>query len=123
MKSYRDLIVWQESIKLVKSVYVISQEFPKEEVFALTNQLRRAVVSIPSNIAEGQKRRTSKDFLQFVQIAFGSAAEVDTQIEIAYQLGYIKLKEYTRINDQIDHILRMLNKLSYVISHPKENTI
>ena len=91
MKSYRDLIVWQESIKLVKSVYVISQEFPKEEIFSLTNQLRRAVVSIPSNIAEGQRRRTSKDFLQFVQIAFGSAAEVDTQIEIAYQLGYINI--------------------------------
>lgn len=118
MKSYRDLTVWQESMKLVKNVYDASQDFPQEEIFALTNQLRRAVVSIPSNIAEGQRRRTSKDFLQFIQIAFGSAAEVDTQIEIAHQLGYLNKEKYTQIIRQTDYVLRMLNKLSFAIAHP-----
>lgn len=112
MVSHKELKVWQESIHLVKDVYVITKSFPKEELFVLTSQMRRAAISIPSNIAEGYVRKSTKEFLQFIQIAFGSASELDTQMIIAKELGYIKPEQYAQITQQIDYILRMLNKLS-----------
>src|SRR5215216_3360360 len=89
IKSYRDLIVWQKSISLVKGVYVVSQSFPKEEQYGLTNQMRRCAVSIPSNIAEGYGRNSTGDYKRFLQVAVGSLYELQTQIEIAFNLDYI----------------------------------
>lgn len=85
-KSYKELIVWQKSIQLVRAVYVLSGGFPKSELYGLTSQMRRAAVSTPSNIAEGYKRKSKLEFLQFLSIAEGSAAELETQIIIAKNL-------------------------------------
>ncbi len=86
VESFKQLIVWQRSIELVKEVYAITNKFPKEELYGLVSQMRRAAISIPSNIAEGKKRKTKKDFLHFLRIADGSAAELETQIIIAKDL-------------------------------------
>ena len=86
MSDYKDLNVWQESINLVEDVYTIVKLFPREEAYALSDQLRRAVVSIASNIAEGSNRNTQKEFIQFLYIALGSAAEVETQLNYCKQI-------------------------------------
>ena len=92
IRNYRDLIVWQKGMDLVETVYVATKRFPKEELYGLTSQLRRAVVSILSNIAEGHGRRTDKEFAQFLAIAKGSLHESETQILIAERLGYLEKK-------------------------------
>jgi four helix bundle protein len=88
--SYRDLLVWRKGIDLVRSIYQITQTFPQDERFGLTSQIRRAAVSVPSNIAEGQARHTTREFIHFVSTAEGSIAEVDTQLVIAIELGICK---------------------------------
>jgi four helix bundle protein len=88
IESYRDLHVWQRAVDVTLAVYRITQEFPKEELFALTNQLRRAAVSVPSNIAEGYGRQSRGEYKQFLGIARGSNLEVQTQLYIASRLGY-----------------------------------
>lgn len=93
---------------LVTSVYQISREFPKEELYGLTDQIRRAAVSIPSNIAEGQARQTTRDFLNFLSIAQGSRAEVETHILIAQRLGYIDEKQKTSLINQLEEITKLL---------------
>jgi len=109
MKSHKDLKVWQESMTLVEVVYAKTKLFPKEELFGLTSQVKRAAVSIPSNIAEGAGRKGSKEFQRFLYIAMGSASELDTQIEIAVRLGFV---EYDKtIIDKIYFIKNMLAKL------------
>jgi four helix bundle protein len=107
--SHKDLIVWQKSMRLVVCIYEITEKFPKEEIFGLTSQMRRAAVSIPSNIAEGRCRSTRKDFSQFLRIAFGSAAELDTQIEIAEQLPKTKNISFSKEKELLDEIRKMLN--------------
>lgn len=87
---HKDLEAWKESIELVKTVYKISKQFPKDELFCLTSQIRRAVISIPSNIAEGSARVSAKETERFLDIALGSLAEVETQLIIANELEYIK---------------------------------
>jgi four helix bundle protein len=89
IRSYKDLIVWQKSMDLAVEVYILSQNFPSQETYSLTNQLRRAVVSIPSNISEGNQRNSTLEFLQFLSIAQGSLAESETQIILAIRLNYI----------------------------------
>src|SRR5437870_12101920 len=89
VKNYQELIVWQRAIDLVEDVYKASKNFPREEIYGLTSQIRRAAVSIPSNIAEGQGRRTTSDFLRHLSIAYGSLREVETQILIARRLKYV----------------------------------
>ncbi len=86
--SYRDLIVWQKGMLLCKEVYLLTQNFPKEEIYGLTSQMRRSVISIPSNIAEGRGRNSDKEFIRFLQIALGSIYELQTQLELAFELGY-----------------------------------
>ena len=88
VNSYRDLIVWRKAMDLVRQVYVLTRPFPKEENFGLTSQMRRAAVSIPANVAEGQARGTTGEFRQFLGIARGSLAEVETLIELSRDLGY-----------------------------------
>ncbi len=85
-RSYKDLIVWQKSIQLVKSIYRITEHFPKSELYGLSSQMRRAAISIPSNIAEGYKRKGRAEFIQFLSIAGGSAAELETQLIISKEL-------------------------------------
>ena len=111
IKSHRDLIVWQKSIALVKEIYALTRKFPKSETFALSNQMQRAVVSIPSNIAEGHTRQHTGEFRQFLYTALGSAAELDTQIVISNELGYVNKEETCRIEEQLDEI----RKMTYVL--------
>ena len=111
IRSHRDLIVWQKAMNLVEAVYKATASFPKEEKYALTNQIRRAVVSIPANIAEGQGRRLSKEYLYFLANARGSLLELDTHLEIATRLGYLGKTTYKELKDQLDEVARMLNGL------------
>lgn len=111
VKRYCDLVAWQKAMDLVEEVYKISKGFPKEELYGLTNQLRRAAVSVPSNIAEGQSRG-SRDFVRFLSIAQGSLSEVETQMEIAVRLGYTKNADLTRFDDLVAEVGRLLNGLS-----------
>lgn len=107
--SYQDLIVWQKSIDLVEEIYLLTAEFPKEEIYVLSSQMRRSVISIPSNIAEGQRRKNLKEFLQFLRIAYGSAAELETQIIICKRLLKLKLLNYTRAENLLNEIQKMFN--------------
>ncbi len=109
---YRNLIVWQKAMDLVILVYVLVSDFPKEETYGLSSQIKRAVISIPSNIAEGSRRTSSKDRKYFLVIAFGSVAELETQIELAKRLGFGKEENYAKINSTLDEVARMLNKMS-----------
>lgn len=107
---FTDLVVWQRAMELVKQVYVLSKKFPADERYALTDQLRRAVVSIPSNIAEGSGRSSNADYAHFLSIARGSLYETMTQLRIAVDLGYIpELSE--DINSKIDEVGRMLGAM------------
>ena len=118
-QNYKDLLVWQKGIDLAKSIYRLTQNFPSEERFGLTAQMRRATVSIPSNLAEGQARHTSGEFVQFISHAEGSAAELDTQLILAVELGFCKKPAALPIYESIDEIRRMLNALRRAISRRK----
>ena len=108
---YRELEVWQKAMDLVKMVYRHTAGFPREEMFGLTNQLRRASVSIPSNVAEGQGRRTTKEFLYHLSVARGSILEVQTQVEIARRLLYLTEDQGKELDQQIIMVIRLLNGL------------
>jgi four helix bundle protein len=105
------LIVWQKAMDLVEAVYRATTGFPKEEVFGLRAQVRKAVVSIPSNIAEGEGRRTTADFLRFLSIAHGSLREVETQVLIAERLGYIDAETRRGVMDSAAEVGRLINGL------------
>lgn len=107
-KNYRELIVWQEGIKLAKFVYKLTEKFPCQETYALADQVRRAVVSVPSNIAEGQARKAPGDFRRFLHIALGSLAEVDTQLILAQEFGYLNNK---MLDDQIQGLRKKIYAL------------
>ncbi|MFA6259767.1 MAG: four helix bundle protein [Candidatus Peribacteraceae bacterium] len=109
--SYRDLTVWQKSIQLVKAVYEVTEHFPKSEQCNLVSQMRRCAVSIPSNIAEGQRRSSRKDFRHFLFHAFGSGAELETQIEIAKQLPFGAGLQYEQADQLLSEVMKMLNVL------------
>jgi four helix bundle protein len=111
IKTFKDLRVWQKGIELVKEVYRITRSFPNEERYGLTSQMRRAAVSIPSNAAEGFRRRYSKEHKQFLSIALGSCAELETQTIISKELGYIDSVNEKPLMDLIDHICGMLVNL------------
>jgi len=111
IRSYRDLIVWQQSVELVTILYELTQKFPKEELYGLTSQLRRSAVSIPSNIAEGKSRKTKKDYIKFLNIAYSSGAELETQIEIAKRLPQTKDFDYRKISSLLFGVMKMLNTL------------
>jgi len=111
VKNYRELIVWQKAMDLVIEVYTISRTFPREEVYVLTSQLRRAAVSVPSNIAEGQGRRTTADFLRHLSISYGSLREVETQTLIAARLGYLTDRRCQEVLNLAAEVGRLLNGL------------
>jgi four helix bundle protein len=111
VKHYQELIAWQKAMDLVEEVYRASRSFPREEIYGLTSQLRRAAVSIPSNIAEGQGRRTTADFLRHLSIAYGSLLELETQLLIATRLNYLvpqKCQEILKIAGEVGRILNGL---------------
>lgn len=114
MKSsnYKELKVWQKAMDLTVEVYKLVKLLPKEETYALSDQMRRAVVSIPSNIAEGQGRNSDKEFIQFLSFARGSLWELETQIEICLRIGYIDQSLTTNIYNLIAEISKMINALS-----------
>ncbi len=109
--SYRDLIVWQKSMQLVVATYELTESFPRSEIYGLTSQMRRAAVSIPSNIAEGRRRGSKKEFRQFLTNAFGSGSELETQIEIAKILPFSKNLNYKRVDSLLEEVMKMLNKM------------
>jgi four helix bundle protein len=110
--SYQELIVWQKAMDLTVQIYKITAKLPKEELFSLTNQMRRAAVSIPSNIAEGQARHSRKEFLQFIGIAKGSKAELETQLLLCQKIGYLIDTDISEAMNLLQEVGKMLNVLA-----------
>jgi four helix bundle protein len=111
VRNYRELIVWQKAMELVELVYQATKQFPKEELYGLTSQVRRSAVSIPSNIAEGQARKSTAEFLNFLSIANGSRAEMETQILLAQRLKYVTNDTAQQILNLSEEVNRLLNGL------------
>jgi four helix bundle protein len=120
MSSYQNLIIWQKAIDLVKQIYTITNNFPKSELYGLTSQIRRASVSIPSNIAEGHGRRTSKEFAQFYSVAYGSTLELETQLYLAKELGFLSNEDYGKIHQNLQEVSKMLNSITYKLKLKSE---
>lgn len=118
-QSYKDLVVWQKGISLAKAIYQLTAKFPGEEKFGLTAQMRRAAISIPSNIAEGQARHTTGEFIQFISHAEGSTAELETQAILSIELGFAEAKGTKSVFALLDDIRRMLNGLRRKLSAQK----
>lgn len=112
IRSYKELIVWQKSIQLVKEVFLLTVIFPKSEIYGIIAQMRRAAVSIPSNIAEGYGRKSTKDYIRFYSIAFGSALELETQVIIAKELNFAKKEDFVKVDKLLEEVLKMLNKMT-----------
>lgn len=111
IRNYKDLLVWQKGLQLVKQIYLLTQSFPAEEKFGLTAQMRRAAVSVPSNIAEGQARQTTGEFVQFLAIAKGSLAELETQLILSAELGFCNEGEAAAVLEVITQLQKMLSSL------------
>ena len=111
VKSYKDLVVWQKALDLVEMVYDVTKRFPREELYGLTSQLRRAAVSVPSNIAEGHSRDSTAEFRHFLSIAAGSLAEMETQLLIAVRLNYIEPKTLQKLLENQVEISKMIKAL------------
>ena len=113
IKSHKDLVVWQRSLELVIAIYELTGLFPKSEMYGLTIQMRLASISIASNIAEGKRRGSRKDFRHFLLNSFGSGAEVETQIEIAKRLSFGKKLDYEQVDGLLNEVMRILNRLIF----------
>lgn len=111
--SYKELIVWKKSIELVKNIYALTSEFPKSELHGIVMQIRRAAISIPSNIAEGYGRKSYKEYVQFYAIAYGSALELETQLIIAKQLGFVSEDKFENIELLLTEVIKMLYVMVY----------
>ena len=111
--TYKDLIVWQKSIELVVAIYELTELFPRSELYGLTSQIRRAVVSIPSNIAEGRRRGSRKDFRHFLLNSFGSGSELETQITISKLLPFGSKLNYSKVDALLGEVMRMLNRFIF----------
>lgn len=104
IKTHKDLDVWKESMNLAKEVYKLTESFPKEEIFGLISQMRRAAASIPGNVAEGAARNSDKEFIQFLHVSLGSLAELETQLLLSKELGFLK-------NEQLDGRVEQIRKM------------
>ncbi|MBP3712332.1 MAG: four helix bundle protein [Bacteroidaceae bacterium] len=111
METHKDLRVWQQSIEMVTSIYLLTRSFPKEELFGLVSQLRRAAVSVPSNIAEGYARSTDKEKLHFLRISSGSMSEIETQLMLCLNLEYIEMDKYEELSETVTSVWKQLNSL------------
>ncbi|WHZ16840.1 MAG: hypothetical protein OJF52_003690 [Nitrospira sp.] len=119
-KPHKKLDVWNMAIDLTLGIYHVSESFPKEERFGLTNQMRRAALSVPSNIAEGAARQTRKEFMNYLHMAQGSLSELDTHLEPAKRLDYLAREEWTKFDQHLDRIDKMLSGL---IRHQKTKNV
>jgi four helix bundle protein len=119
IKSFRDLRVWQAGIELVESIYAVTAKFPRNELYGLCSQMQRAAVSVPSNIAEGHARESTKEYLQHLSIAQASLAELETQLEIARRLKYISEDEVTELFAKMSALGRQLFALRNALIRPK----
>ena len=115
INSYKELIVWQKGIELVQKVYKLTADFPKSEVYGLIFQMRRSAVAIPSNVAEGYGRKSSKEYCQFYSIAYGSVLELETQVIISKKLGFGNEKDYSSILNLIEEMSKMLHTMQLKI--------
>ena len=111
IKNYQELNIWKRSVEIVIEIYNTSKNFPKEELYGLTSQIRRASVSIPSNIAEGFNRYHNKEFRQFLYVSLGSCAEVETQLFIAQRLNYVDQEKAPKLIKELGEIGKMINNL------------
>ena len=111
MQTHNDLNVWQKSIDFVVDIYMNTNSFPKEEMYGLTSQIRRAAVSVPSNIAEGYGRYSEKELIRFLFISLGSASEIETQLIISHRLKYLDNESFEKLNRNVLEIIRMLSAL------------
>jgi len=121
MKNFRELRVWQAAMNLVERIYQVTRDFPKEELYGLTSQLRRAAVSVPSNIAEGNTREHLKEYLHHISIAQASLAEIDTQLEIARRLSYIRSSNLGPIQTDLSSLGKQLYSLRNSLN--KKNSV
>src|SRR5574344_2191810 len=112
VQNYQELIVWQKAMEMTKQIYLVVKKLPKEELYALSDQMRRAAISIPSNIAEGQARNSTKEFLQFLAIATGSKAELETQLLLCVKVGYLADTDISEAMQMLQEVSKMLNALS-----------
>ena len=110
MHQFKELEIWKRSRKFCSEIYQVTSRFPSDEKFGLTNQLKRAAVSVPSNIAEGSSRNSNKDFSRFLEIAIGSAYEIETQILIASDLGFITITESEKLVNELAEIVKMISR-------------
>lgn len=122
-RSYRELFVWQKAKALAVTLYRETEAFPKSETYGLSSQIRRAAVSVASNIAEGQGRLTRGEFKHFLGMARGSLLELDTQLAIAYDLGYIPLDAYRAADDEIYQVLGLINRLIASLREPRDEPV
>ncbi|OGY43930.1 MAG: hypothetical protein A2729_01245 [Candidatus Buchananbacteria bacterium RIFCSPHIGHO2_01_FULL_39_14] len=113
--TYRDLVVWQKAMDLVMEVYNLTSKFPKLEIYGLIAQMKRSAISIPSNIAEGRRRSSRKDYCQFLIISYGSGAELETQIEIAKRLNFVSQQDCKIAEDLLAEVMKMLNKILFTL--------
>lgn len=121
-RGYRDLIAWQKGMEICELIYRITKGFPKEEMYGLTSQMRRAAVSIPSNLAEGQLRNSKNEFRQFVSISLGSCGELDTQMELAHRFGYVPNKDIDSLCELVNEEMRILHGLRNKLSQTDTDT-
>ena len=119
VKDYKELIVWQKAMMVAEQVYVLVKKLPREELFALSDQMRRCAVSIPSNIAEGQERNTTVDFLRFVGMAQGSRSELETQLLLCERVGYLKREDTEVCLGLLKEVGKMLNTIVSRLSNDK----
>ena len=119
IRSFRDLRVWHAGIELVRNVYELTSKFPRHEIYGLASQMQRPAVSVPSNIAEGHTRESTKEYLQHLSIAQASLAELETQLEIAKQLGYVSEDDAMRLLDKVSALGRQLFALRNALINPK----
>jgi four helix bundle protein len=118
MKDFRTLKVWEKSHQLALAVYKVTKNFPKDELYGLTAQIRRASMSIPTNIAEGCGRHTDADFARFLQIAMGSASETEYQLILARDLEFLGSQEYEKLQSEVEEVKRMLASLIKTLRNP-----
>src|SRR5438067_1019763 len=111
MKSYKDLDVWKTAMQLVNEIYIITKDYPKEEVYSLTSQTKRAAVSVAANIAEGMGRQYKKDTIQFLHVSRGSLYELETLLVVAFNTGILMLEKYSKLNEMVEKTLQVLGGL------------
>jgi len=111
IKNFRDLDIWKLGVEIVENIYKVSKDFPKDELYGLTSQMRRSAVSISLNVAEGFARKHNREYKQFLYVALGSCAELETQIEIAFRLKYLDKAELEALLEKINHVTRMIMNL------------